>query len=90
MALPEADLRARFEANSDGSVGKALVGPGAGAAIVAGIKKPDYAHILAPALAIYAIPHELGPWVNINDSAVRATVADFEAAAESQAREFPK
>jgi non-heme chloroperoxidase len=88
MALPEADLRERFEANRDGSVGKSLIALGVGAAIVAGIKKPDYAHIQAPALGIYAIPHELGPWVNINDGDARAAVADFEAAAESQAREF--
>ena len=88
ISLPEADLRERFEANRDGSVGKPLLAPGVGARIVAGIKRPDYAHIQAPALAIYAIPHALGPWVNMNDATVRATVADFEAAADTQVREF--
>jgi non-heme chloroperoxidase len=88
IPLPEADLRERFEANRDGSVGKPLITPGVGAAIMASIKKPDYEHVRVPALAIYAIPHELGPWVNMDDSAVRATVADFETAAEAQAREF--
>jgi len=90
IALPEADLHERFEANRDGSVGKPLAAASVGAALVKSIQKPDYAHIQASALAIYAIPHELGPWVNMTDPAVRASVTDFEAAAEAQMQEFQR
>ena len=73
---PEAELRQEFELTPDGHVGKARTPPSVETAILAGTQ--HYTDIRAPALAIYAVPHDQGPWVN-DDPAVRAAA---DAAAE--------
>jgi pimeloyl-ACP methyl ester carboxylesterase len=55
-ALPEAEVRAEYAATAQGGVGAYRLPPWLGEAIKSGVRKPDYARIQAPALAIYAIP----------------------------------
>jgi pimeloyl-ACP methyl ester carboxylesterase len=66
---PEAELRQEFEATADGRVGRPRTPPDVERAILAGAG--HYIDIRAPALAIYAMPHDQGPWVDA-DAAVRA------------------
>ncbi len=61
FTYPEGELRQQFSAASDGRVGKQRDFPG-DAVMLQGIKK--YADIPVPALAIFAIPHAQGKWVN--------------------------
>jgi pimeloyl-ACP methyl ester carboxylesterase len=72
----EAELRQEFELTPDGHVGKARTPPSVEKAILAGTQ--HYTDIRASALAIYAVPHDQGPWVN-DDPVVRAA-ADAAAA----------
>ena len=59
FTYPEAELRHRWVANPDDSVGKRRI-PAGGATLLSHIKK--YANIPAPALLIFAHPHSLGRW----------------------------
>lgn len=61
FTYPEAELRQRYTANPDGTVGKRIPRPG-GATLLSHMKK--YATIPAPALLIYGSPHSLGRWVD--------------------------
>jgi non-heme chloroperoxidase len=77
-ALPEAEVRAEYAATAQGSVGAYRVPQWLGEAIKSGVQKPDYAHIQAPALAIYAIPQsarDLTPaWVKGENPAMLAAL----------------
>ncbi|HWF85588.1 MAG TPA: hypothetical protein VG222_12100, partial [Vicinamibacterales bacterium] len=66
---PEAELRQEFLSTPDGRVVRSRTPPRVEKAIFAGMQK--YTDIRAPALAIYALPHDQGPWVN-DDPAARA------------------
>jgi non-heme chloroperoxidase len=72
LRFPEAELRAQWEANADGSVGKPRNPPG-GAMLMKLIGEPKkYTAIPAPALFIFGNPHSLGTWVDgSTDLAVR-------------------
>jgi non-heme chloroperoxidase len=84
--FPEAELRQMFTASPDGHVGMRTISF-ANAAILAGVHK--YIDISAPILAIFAIPHDPGPWVNNNaDAKTREAIAAFDVAAEKQAKAF--
>jgi pimeloyl-ACP methyl ester carboxylesterase len=88
FTLPEAELRQTFDAAPDGSVGAPRVQPSYADTILAGMQK--YTDIRAPALAIFAIPHDLGPGVNRNlDAKARDALeaADI-ALTEKQAKAF--
>jgi non-heme chloroperoxidase len=67
VTLPEAEVRAQYDATPRGMAGGYRPPPWVEQAIKNGVQKPDYAHIQSPALAIYATPrsaHELAPaWV---------------------------
>lgn len=56
VALPEAELRALYTANADGSMGKYLVPGSVRQAIFEGRVKPDYASIRVPVLAFFGVP----------------------------------
>ena len=61
FTYPEGELRQQFSTTSDGRVGKQRDFPG-DAVMLQGMKK--YADIPVPALAVFAIPHRLGKWVD--------------------------
>jgi len=77
-ALPEAEVRAEYVATAQGGVGSYRLPQWLGEAIKNGVQKPDYAHIQAPALAIYAIPQsarDLTPaWVKGENPAMLAAL----------------
>jgi len=61
FAPPEAELRQEFESTPDGGVGPSRTPPAIESAILSGTQR--FTEISAPTLAIYAVPHSLGPWV---------------------------
>jgi pimeloyl-ACP methyl ester carboxylesterase len=67
VTLPEAEVRAQYDATPRDTVGGYRPPPWVEQGIKDGVQKPDYARILSPALAIYATPrsaHDLAPvWV---------------------------
>jgi non-heme chloroperoxidase len=90
FTYPEAELRQQRNSTPDGRVGKQRDFPGY-ATILAGMKK--YTDIPAPALAIFAIPHGQGKWVdNSTDPKVREAAKVYSAAltalTESQVKAF--
>jgi pimeloyl-ACP methyl ester carboxylesterase len=85
ITFPEAEFRATEVALPDGKPGPPRESPG-NAAIIAGVKK--YAAIRAPALAIFALPHDLGPWMARADPKVRAQWDQTEVLVGAQAKAF--
>lgn len=86
---PEAEFRQGWDSTPDGRVGKRRNSPMA--SIMKGVKK--YTHIPAPALVIFAVPHDQGPWIkNHPDPAVReaakARSAEEVVLVEKQAKAF--
>jgi non-heme chloroperoxidase len=68
VTQPEAEFRQGWDSTPDGHVRKQRNSPMA--AIMNGVKK--YTAISVPVLAIFAIPHDQGPWIrNHPDPAVR-------------------
>jgi non-heme chloroperoxidase len=91
ITFPEAEFRQAMESKPDGRVGERRTLPRVPEAVMAGIRK--YTEIPVPVLAIYAVPHDLGPWINGHrDPDIRAQAAAFserEAAwTEKQAKAF--
>ena len=91
VTLPESELRQMFNDTPEGRVGAPRTHPSISDTVFAGMRK--YTEIRAPALAIFAVPHALGPWYAENpDPGIRQAVADFlvkEAAlTEKQAKAF--
>jgi len=91
VTFPEAEFHQIAVSSPDGRVGKSSTPPRVPQAIQRGEKK--YTDIPVPALAIYAIPHDLGPWLRNNeDPAVRTAAEAFAARetvwAEKQAKAF--
>ena len=85
ITLPEAELRATEVTLPDGKPGPPRESP-ANAAIVAGVQK--YVAIRAPALAIFASPHNLGPWTANAGPKVREALAQTDALVALQATAF--
>ena len=56
VAFPEAELRAVYSVNSDGSLGQYTVPNSVRQAIFEGRAKPDYASIHVPVLAFFGVP----------------------------------
>lgn len=80
VTLPEADFRQSI-------LGKPPTSPGIQPAILAGRQK--YTNIPVPVLAIFAVPHDLGPWLQQNsDPAAKAFVAKEAGLTEKQAKAF--
>jgi pimeloyl-ACP methyl ester carboxylesterase len=74
---------------ADGSVGPVQTPASVGEAIVAGRQR--FSEVKVPALAIFAIPHDLGPWVKDDPGqaqAIEAFVQSDVASAERQAKVF--
>ena len=87
---PEAELRQTSESTADGRVGEPRTPGRVPAAIRSGARK--YTAIRVPALAIFAVPHIQGPWLNMADPAIRTAaeryyIADA-ASTEAQAMAF--
>jgi non-heme chloroperoxidase len=86
ITFPVAEFRATEVTLPDGKPGPPRDSPG-GASIVAGVQK--YAAIRAPALAIYASPHDLGPWLaRAADPKVREALEQTDALVARQAKAF--
>jgi hypothetical protein len=78
FTYPEAELRRQYSTTPKGRVGKQRDFPG-DAVMLEGMKK--YTDIPVPVLAIFAIPHRLGKWVDDStDPKVRAAAKAFSAA----------
>jgi non-heme chloroperoxidase len=87
ITLPEAEFRALEVTLPDGKPGPPRESPG-NAAIVAGVQK--YPAIRVPALAIFATPHDLGPWVDRapDPSKIREALDQTESLVTLQAKAF--
>ena len=73
--LTESELRQEWEALPDGRVGQRRNFPGS-AVLMKGVER--YSNIPAPALFIFANPHELGSWYDNNrDPATRTLIAAY-------------
>jgi pimeloyl-ACP methyl ester carboxylesterase len=85
IVLPEAEFRATETTLADGKPGPPRESPGS-AAIIAGVRK--YVAIRTPALAIFALPHDHGPWAANADTKVREAFAQTDALVALQAKAF--
>jgi non-heme chloroperoxidase len=85
VAFPEAEFRATEVTLPDGKPGPPRDAPGA--AVSAGVQK--YASIRVPALAIFATPHDMGPWMaQVSDPKVQETLEQSDALVARQANAF--
>jgi pimeloyl-ACP methyl ester carboxylesterase len=85
-SLPEAEFRATATALPDGRPGPPRESP-ANAGIIAGLRK--YSKIPTPALAIFASPHDLGPWMaQVTDPKVHEALEQTDALVARQAKAF--
>ena len=75
-ALPEVEIRQLRHVASDGRVGDRRSDPSIGESILGGGQR--YVEIRVPSLAIFPIPHNLGPWATDNPA--------FQSALEEMAR----
>jgi hypothetical protein len=86
VTVPEGELRQIFNTAPNGSVGAPRTPPGYTDALLAGMQR--FTDLRAPVLAIFAIPADLGPWMNRDDAKMRDVVDAYRALAEKQARAF--
>jgi len=78
FAFPEGELREEWQSTPEGRVTRRRDSPG-GPLLMTGLKK--YTEIRVPALAIFANPHALGPWIDHNtDPAVRRAAGVYSTA----------
>jgi len=85
FAPPESEIRQTRIIAADGSVGPVRTPASVGESILAGRQR--FSELKVPALAIFAIPHDLGPWVK-NDHAQTEAIAKFmESDADSTERQ---
>lgn len=86
---PESEVRHTREVAADGRVGNVLAPASVGKAISSGMQ--PFSKLGVPALAIYAIPHDVAPWAR-DDPAQAAALRAFEqfdqALTEEQAKAF--
>ena len=91
LHTPEAELRTSRKATADGHVGGVIDKTKIRQAIIAGGQK--YTKIPIPILAIYAIPHDYGPYVDqnpaIRDAVAAATYGWYEKRAKAFEAAFP-
>jgi len=92
FTYPEGELRQQWESSTDGRVGQHRDFPGY-ATILSGRKK--YTAIPAPALAIFAIPHSQGKWVeSSNDPRIQKEAKAYSSAlkplTEKQVKAFAR
>jgi pimeloyl-ACP methyl ester carboxylesterase len=91
-APPESEIRQENLATPSGGVGGRRNPPRVSQAITAGRQK--YTDIRVPALAIFAVPHDEGPWAKIAEPAARLAIEAFSAmeaaSTEKQAQAFEK
>jgi non-heme chloroperoxidase len=76
---PESEIRQKFRETENGRL-SSRVEPRIVQAIVAGIKRPAYASVSAPALAIFAIPPSPGalfPWIVTEDPIVQKNMTSL-------------
>jgi non-heme chloroperoxidase len=73
-ALPDGELLATRDVDASGRVGPGRSSPEIGRMVQAGGQR--FTHILVPTLAIFASPHDPGPWTRL-DPAARATFEAF-------------
>jgi pimeloyl-ACP methyl ester carboxylesterase len=85
-AAPVAELRQIRESTPDGHVGEPRTKPTIPRAIIAGERK--YTDIQVPVLAIFAVPHDPGPFANVDPAALVAFEARDMAITENQAKAF--
>jgi len=86
VSFPVAEARQQREVTPEGHVGEPRTKPAIRQAIVAGQQK--YAEIQVRVLAIFAIPHDLGPFAN-DDPASRAAYEPIDVAwSEARAKAF--
>lgn len=90
VRLPEGELIALFRMNDPQFAGTPTIDARTQQAISAAIRKPDYAAVKIPALAIYAIPDPkapLSPWYDPNDKALMANLAERARTSDAMRRE---
>jgi pimeloyl-ACP methyl ester carboxylesterase len=85
--MPESELHQIFLSGPHGEVGPPRVSPGVPLAIMGGSQK--YTEIRVPVLAIFAVPHDLGPWVR-NYPEVDRAFSETDAATVAQVDAFEK
>jgi pimeloyl-ACP methyl ester carboxylesterase len=78
FAMPESEFRQNWETSPDGHVGKRRIPQAAGKIMQPGTLK-KYAAIPVPALVIFAVPHDLGPWLKTADVTAQETAKKFAA-----------
>jgi len=87
ITFPVAEFRQTTDSSPDGHVGKLRTPPRVYQAITAG--KQKYTDIPVPALAIFALPHDNGPWIEqSNDPAAKAFAVRANAMMEVQMNAF--
>jgi len=89
FAYPEAQLRASFDLNPDGSVGDYNTSDNVHAAISRGALPRDYSRIRVPVLALFSSPggnHKYQP----KDAQERAAIEEFDAATEVFVNRYKK
>ena len=85
LVFPEAEIRQTRDSAPDGRLGESQTPPAVPAAILSGAKKVTA--IPVPALAICAVPQDLGPWFEQNnDRASRAIAIELAAVVEKQVK----
>ncbi len=85
ISFPEAEFRAGSEPTPDGRPGKQKTPPSVPSSIIAGEQK--YRNIRVPVLAVFAVPHDLGPFID-NDPVARAAAEAADAPDVLQAKAF--
>ena len=89
FALPESEVRQTRSIAADGSVGPVRTPASVGESILAGRQR--FSELKVPVLAIFAIPHDLGPWAKDDQSQAEAIARFIEsdgASTERQAAAF--
>jgi hypothetical protein len=85
FALPESEVRQTRSIAADGSVGPARAPASISESILAG--RQGFSELKVPVLAIFAIPNDLGPWANDDQSQTDAIARFIESAAASTERQ---
>ncbi len=85
VSVPEAEVRQMMSETKDGKVGSPRTPPWVGQQVLTGMKK--YSSIPVRALAIYAVPHDIGTWLEDPKEAAEFSVRET-AWVEKQAKAF--
>ena len=85
FALPESEIRQTRSIAADGSVGPVRTPASIGESILAGRQR--FSELKVPVLAIFAIPHDLGPWAKDDRSQTDAIAGFIESDVASTERQ---